>query len=206
MGADLNMQNKKIADEYLKWIGKNFEYLRNKFRKFCTEKSYEFDEDIFSDTYMKVYETICRNGLEDNTEKGFDNYTFKSFKQNLQREKQYARNEKRDLNYTSAQVEMMYEDYVNQTENASSTKVKKDLYVDFATLYIMSKVEDNFDSEHFYLFRLKTLCGYTYKQLQNKTRIKSARQKVIDVRNYLKENIKEEDVKDTFFKIYGDLL
>ncbi|MBP5421128.1 MAG: hypothetical protein J6Y78_01670 [Paludibacteraceae bacterium] len=197
---------KNIADEYLKWIGKNFEYLRNKFRKFCTEKSYEFDEDIFSDTYMKVYETICRNGLEDNTERGFDNYTFKSFKQNLQREKQYARNEKRDRNFTSDEVDLLYEKYINQTENQSLQKLRNDLYIDFATLYIMSKVEEHFDEEHFYLFRIKTLGNLTYKQLQQKTKIKSARQKVIDVKNFLKNNVTKEEINDAFQLMYGDLL
>ena len=197
---------KNIADEYLKWIGKNFEYLRNKFRKFCIEKSYEFDEDIFSDTYMKVYETICRNGLEDNTERGFDNYTFKSFKQNLQREKQYARNEKRDRNFTSDEVDLLYEKYINQTENQSLQKLRNDLYIDFATLYIMSKVEEHFDEEHFYLFRIKTLGNLTYKQLQQKTKIKSARQKVIDVKNFLKNNVTKEEINDAFQLMYGDLL
>ena len=198
------MEDKEI---FINYINDHYELLKNKYKKFCDEKDYTFDEDVFSDTIIKCYDAIEKKGkLDDTTPYGIESYFFKSFKINLQREKQYARNEKRDLNYTSAQVEMMYEDYVNQTEKSSHTKLKNDLYVDFATLYIMTKVEDNFDSEHFYLFRLKTLCGYTYKQLQQKTNIKSARQKVIDVKNWVKENVSKDEVNDAFQLMYSDLL
>ena len=70
----------------------------------------------------------------------------------------------------------------------------------------MSKVEDNFDQEHFYLFRIKTLGNLTYKQLQQKTNIKGARQKVIDVKNFLKNNVTKEEINDAFQQMYSDLL
>ena len=77
---------------------------------------------------------------------------------------------------------------------------------DFSILYIMTLVEDNFDQEHFYLFKLKTLGNLTYKQLQEKTKIKASRQKVINVNNWLKENVTKDDVKSAFTVMYGNLM
>jgi hypothetical protein len=38
----------------------------------------------------------------------------------------------------------------------------------------------------------------TYKQLAEKTNAKKARQKVINVKNWVKENIKQDDIKKSF--------
>lgn len=198
------MEDKEL---FINYISEHYDLLKNRYKKFCSEKQYTFDEDVYQSTIIKCYDAIDKKGnLEDTTPYGIESYFFRSFKQNLQREKQYARNEKRDCNYTSDEVESLYEDYVNQTEKSSNQKLKNDLYVDFATLYLMSKVEDNFDPEHFYLFRIKTLGNLTYKQLQQKTNIKGARQKVIDVKNFLKNNVTKEEINDAFQQLYGDLL
>ena len=80
-----------------------------------------------------------------------------------------------------------------------------DLKKDFYTLYLLHKVEDNFDAEHFYLFRMKTFTNMTYAQLAYKTGMKGVRQKVVDVKNWLKQNVKQEDIRKEFQEIYGDL-
>ena len=46
----------------------------------------------------------------------------------------------------------------------------------------------------------------TYKKLQEKTQIKGVRQKVLEVKKYIQENVKKEDIKKEFINIYGDLL
>ncbi len=200
------MTNKEIADKYLIWFSKKYDYLKNKYRRFCSEKHYDWDDDIFSDTYVKIYDAIERNGLSDYSDAGFDNYTFKSFKQNLQREKQYCRVAKRDYNVTTDEVNQLYEDKYNRDNDSSLIKLKNDLYIDFATLYIMQRVEQEFDGEHFLLFRLKTLCNLTYRQLQDKTRLRGVRQKFLTVKNWVKTNVTRQEVNDAFYQMYGDLL
>ena len=200
------MGNKSVADAYLQWVSTNWDSLRKKYFTFCKEKNYSWSDDIFSDTYLKIYEKILKSGINDNTGEGFDNYTFKSFKQNLQREGQYCRNAKRDANIDSDSLNSLYEDYYNTHNDSSIEKVKKDLYTDFATLYIISRVDDAFDAEHSYLFRIKHLCNLTYKQLAQQTKIKGARQKTVNVKNWIKENITKSEIDDAFQKIYGDLL
>lgn len=189
---------------FINYINDHYEELYNRFQAFCNDKNYQFDEDIFQDTVLKCYNLIKRKGLEDISDKGIENYFFMSFKQNLQREKQYARNQKRDGNVVD--LSGVYERYTN-TLLTEREKLQADLYKDFATLYLLSKAEEHFDYEHFYLFRLKTFDKtMTYQKLQEKTGLKGVRQKVVDVKNWLKQNVKQSDVRSEFEAIYGDFI
>ena len=188
---------------FINYINNHYQELYNRFQAFCNNKNYKFDEDIFQDTILKCYNLINRKGLEDISDKGIENYFFMSFKQNLQRESQYARNQKRDDNVVN--ITGAYSEYLNSLLTQKE-KLKSDLYKDFATLYLLSKAEEHFDSEHFYLFRLKTFDKtMTYQKLQEKTQIKGVRQKVIDVKNWLKHNVSQSEVRREFEAIYGDL-
>lgn len=201
--------NKMEGDNtlFLGYINDHYKDLYYKYRQFCKEKQYEWDEDIFEDTILKCYETITKKGkLKDTSPQGLENYFFISFKTNIQREKQYARNMKRDLNYSTEKVAQAYEDWYNSYHTSSSEKLKSDLWKDFATLYIMTRVEEAFDSEHFYLFKLKHLCGLTYSQVCQRANIKGCRQKILEVKQWLKENITKDEIKDAYHTLYGDLL
>ena len=194
---------KQQADKFLKWINDNYQIQKDKLLAFCNDKKYEFDEDIFSDTYLKIYDKILKYGIKDDSDKGFDNYMFISFKVNTLREKQYARNQKRDGNVIN--LSGAYEAFKN-TELSQEEKLKSDLKKDFYTLYLLHQAEANFDSESFYLFKQKVFeKGLTYKQLQEKTGIKGVRQKVVNVKNWLKENVSKKEIEKEFQEIYGDL-
>lgn len=189
---------------FINHINDHYDELYNRFRSFCYDKKYEFSPDIFQDTILKCFLLIEKKGLRDCSEKGIENYFFKSFKQNIHREKQYARNQKRDDNVSD--ISGAYETYSNGLLTQQE-KLKSDLYKDFATLYLLNQVENNFDDVHFYLFKLKTFDkGMTYSKLQEKTGIKGCRQKIVDVKNWLKRNVKQEDIRREFDAIYGDLL
>ena len=194
-------------DLFLNYISNHYTNLKYKYFNFCREHNYQWDEDIFSDTILKCYEAITKKGkLNDTTPQGIENYFFIAFKLNIKREGQYARNQKRDRNITSDEINDAYENWYNDNHISAMEKIKSDLFKDFSILYIMMIVENNFDSEHFYLFRIKTLGNMTYKQLQEKTKIKASRQKVITVKNWLKENLKKDDIKKAFNDMYGNLL
>ena len=195
----------QIANNYLNWFASNYSTLKRKYNTYCILNNYDFDEDIFSDTYLKIYETIRRNGLKDATPQGFDNYTFLSFRTNIKREGQYARNTKRDRNIPNDDINTLYEEWYDSNKISPRTKLLNDLYIDFSVLYIMLMVEKNFDNEHFYLFKLKTLCKMTYKQVQEKSNIKGCRQKIITVQNWLKENVSKEDVRKAFEDWFGEM-
>lgn len=188
---------------FINYINDHYQELYGRFKAFCLDKKYEFDEDIFQDTILKCYKLIERKGLEDISNKGIENYFFMSFKQNLQREKQYARNQKRDGNVID--LSGAYSEYL-ETLLTQREKLKADLYKDYACLYLLSKAEEHFDYEHFYLFRLKTFDKtMTYQKLQEKTQIKGVRQKVVDVKNWLKNNVSQSEARKEFEETYGEL-
>ena len=200
----------KLNDQtlFINYINDHYQTLKRKYRRFCIEKQYDWDEDIFSDTILSCYTAIEKKGsLNDKTNQGIENYFFRSFKQNLQREKQYCRVSKRDTNYNSDNINEVYEEWYNENNSPAKIKLLNDLWKDFATLYILTKVEDNFDDEHFRLFRLKYLVpSMTYKKLQEKTQAKKCRQKVVDVKNWIRDNVSKQEIKKVFTLIYGDLI
>lgn len=193
---------KELANNYLQWVNDNYEHLTNVYKAFCNNKKYNYDEDVFSSTYLKIYEKILKDGLEDTSITGYENYTFKAFKQNLQRETQYSRNKQRDANVTD--ITGAYEDFYNRTYSSTQDKLMTDLYKDFSILYLLRKAEENFDSTHLYLFKEKYFYGLTYQQLQEKTNIKGARQKVVDVKHWLQNNVTKEEIKKAFENEYGN--
>lgn len=189
---------------FINIINDNYEVIKKELTSYCDSVGQKFDEDIFQDTILKCYILLDKQGkMRDSSYQGCKNFMFQAFKRNIMREQQYARNQKRDLNVTNLAKhnELFLNSKLTQEE-----KLKNDLYKDFATLYLLKQVEENFDEEHFYLFRLKTFTNMTYAQLAQKTNIKGCRQKVVTVKNWLKENVKQEDVKKEFDLIYGDIL
>ena len=196
------MDKQQQANKFLQWININYDSQKAKLKAFCQDKKYDWNEDIYCDTYLKIYDKIIKYGIEDDTDKGFDAYMFMSFKINTMRAKQYASVQKRDYNITD--IAAKYEHYLNN-KLTQEEKLKSDLKKDFSTLYLMRKVEENFDAEHFYLFKIKTFEQLTYKQLQEKTGIKSVRQKILAVKNYLKQNVTKEEIDKEFGELYGDL-
>lgn len=196
------MEKAKI---FLNYINDNYNILKDRFRRFCFDKSYEWDEDIFCNTILSCYETISKKGLQDSSPLGIENYFFMSFKFNVMRDKLYSRNKARDRNISD--INGAYENYCNNNLKTAEEKIANDLFCDFATTYILNKVEQNFDSVSFYLYRLKTLIPkMTYKRLQSITKYKSVRQKVCNVKRWVKENIKIGDVRKAFYSEYGDII
>lgn len=192
------------ATKFINTINDHYETVKKELQSYCDSVGERFDEDIFQDTIIKCYTLIDKNGeMKDSSYQGCKNFMFQAFKRNLKREQQYARNQKRDANVTN--LSKHNEVYLN-SKLTQEEKLKSDLYKDFATLYLMKRVEEEFDTEHFYLFRLKTFTNMTYAQLSEKTGIKGCRQKVVDVKNWLKENVTTKEIKDEFDSIYGDLL
>ena len=95
--------------KFLNYINDNYTKLKHKYARYCKENNIQWDEDTFSDTILKCYDAIKKKGgLDDCTDQGIENYFFKSFKMNIMREKQYARNMKRDLNVEADDVDVMY--------------------------------------------------------------------------------------------------
>lgn len=196
------MTNQQIADNFLRWVNNNYERLQLHHRKYCINTNQEWDDDIFANTYLKIYDKIVKDGINDCSEKGFENYFFISFKQNLRREKQYSRNAKRDSN---ANLPALQEVYKN-SQLTEEEKLKSDLLKDYATIYILTKVEENFSPADNRIFKMKLFDKLTYKQLTEKTGEKAVRQRIVNIKNWLKENVTKDEINKAFNEDYGNLI
>lgn len=200
------MEDNTAVTAYFTCINDNYNNIKHICHQLCIKNKETFSEDILNDTVIQIHKIIKKKGqLNDMSCSGITNYFVRSYVNNLRCEKRYAVNAKRDLNIKQESIQDLYEEYSNK-KSTTREKIIKDLYIDFSILYIMKMVELNFDAEHFYLYRLKTLCGKTYKQVHDETKIKKSREKILEVSKWVKQNISREQIKNEFYSIYSELV
>lgn len=190
-------------EEYFNVIKQQYNELKRICREVCKRNGEKFSEDIFQDTIIKINNIITKKGqLDDMSEKGIMNYFTRSFVNNLRCEKRNSYIAKRDHNISQETMNERYE----LTHSPLKNKLIKDLLEDFSILYIMKRIEDNFDNQSCHLYRLKTLCGMTYKQIHDLTHIKKSREIIIDINNWVKCNITRDEIWKVFQDVYGNLI
>ena len=199
------MSNTEIKNAFLNWVADNYQQQREKLRKYCSHKMIEWDSDIFSETVLKVAEKIIKKGIEDPTASGFEKYMFRSFVQNVKREKQYSRNARRDRNIEN--INDLYEDYCNTTMSTATDKLLSDLRKDFSAIYVLSRVEHEYGSSLARLFTEKFYIGHTYRELQRRfPEQKKLRDKLLEMKRWCQENISKDDVDKAFAEQYADII
>lgn len=190
---------KDIADKWLIYINSIYNEYKSKFRLYCNSVRKEFDEDVYSETIVNCYDSICRNGLKDTTEQGMKNYLFQSFKMNVTRATTYASQTKRTYNLD---VNEAHEEYMLKSEPLGE-KIKKQMLNDFTVLYILNNVENNFDIISFFCFRIKHLIPkMSYQRLKEITNINDCKKRVVTINRWVRENIKKDEVYKEFIKQY----
>lgn len=195
----LDILMKQDNELFLQYVADNYKYLEKKNKAWAYNTHREFNEDIFSQTILNIYELLTKNGkAKDNSDYGFECLFFRAFSTNTDRESQYARNKYKDGNVTSEQLFDFYEDWKNGNEITPEEKVEKDLYNDFAINYILNKVEQNFDIQSYRLYRIKLFYNCTYVQLKELTKVKDCKAKCTKIQKWLKENIKRKEVEKAF--------
>lgn len=190
-------ENKSLAEEYIKIIGKYYtEYLE------LFSNMFENGEDVVGETLLKTYRTICNKGLRtvvgkygEEREQMFKNYFFISAKLNCFTEQQniQKQNNIKSLDFNP------YEDL------PTDDKVKQQVYNDFKIMYIVRLVENNFDVIDYRCFRLYHLLkDMTYAKLRNMTGIRNCKTRVVRINKWLKENIDEKEIRQSFIEQYPD--
>ena len=185
-----------VADKWLKYIGSIYEEYRMKYFKMANDLNYKVSEDMLNDTILACYNSIARNNLSDTTEQGMRNYLFRAFKVNLNAVSNYDK--RKDI---VDDLSSLAERYENQGE-AAYQKIKKQLFEDFSVIYILNKVEDNFDSISFNVFRLKAMIPCTYKRLKEITKVKDCKKRVVKVMKWIRLNITKQEILSNFNKTY----
>ncbi len=196
------------ATIFINYINDHYKEVGDTLKILCGQRQQKFDEDTFHESLLRCHRAIDKKGyLQDKSPYGITSYLIRAYFNLITENKRAACNKKRDMNYNSDNIGGLYEDYYNSNFTDARQKVISDMFKDFSTLYIIMLVENNFDSEHLYLFKMKELIpDMTYKKLQEKTKLKAVRQKVVEVKNWLKANVTKEMIKEEFFSIYGELI
>lgn len=190
---------KQNADDWLKYINTIYDDYKNRFTLYCSKEKKVFNEDVYSNTILQCYDSICRNGLKDLTEQGMRNYFFNSFKMNIIRNNTYSREIKRDYNI---EISTSYEDYLMK-DVPLYEKIKKQMLNDFTITYMLDMIEKRFDMVSFFCFRIKHLIPKTsYQKLKEITKINDCKKRVVTINKWCKENINKDDVYKEFIKVY----
>ena len=191
--------NESQAKRFLQFANDNYDDFKKKWRKYLYDRQIEFDEDVFSETVLKVYDYINKHGINDTTESGMANYWFKAFNINIKREKQYSRNLNRDCNIDA------YEALDKETngDDELQMKIRRQVFDDWSVVYILRLVEDNFDNISFHCFRLYYILDkMTYQRLREITKVKDAKKRVVEIKNWLKDNLTKKDLEKEFSNYY----
>ena len=185
-----------VADRWLQYIGTIYEEYRMKYFKMANDLNYKVSEDMLNDTILACYNSIARNNLSDTTEQGMRNYLFRAFKVNLNAISNYDK--RKDV---VDDLSALAEQYENQGE-ATYNKIKKQLIEDYALIYILEQVENNFDTISFHCYRLKTMLPCTYQRLREITKVKDAKKRVVNVMKWVRNNITKKEILTNFNKTY----
>ena len=190
-------QNKDVADKWLQYIGTIYEEYRKKYFKMANDLNYKVNEDMLNDTILACYNSIARNNLQDTSPQGMRNYLFRAFKVNLNAVSNYDK--RKDV---VDDLTALAEQYENQGETTYN-KIKKQLIEDYALIYILEQVENNFDTISFNVFRLKTMLEKcTYQKLREITKVRDCKKRVVKVNKWLRENISKKEIYNAFIKDY----
>lgn len=190
-------ENKKLAEDYMQVISKHYvEYLE------LFKNMFENGEDVVCETLLKTYKTIMYNGLKnidinnkEKKEQAYLNYFFLSCKMNCLTEQQNIQKQYAIKNLDHNPFEDM------DTEE----KIKSQVYKDFKVMYIVQLVEDNFDVIDYRCFRLYHLLkNMTYAKLKDMTGIRNCKTRVVRINKWLRENIQEKEIRQSFIEQYPD--
>ena len=187
------------AKRFLKFANEHYDDYKKKWAKYLYDRQVDFDEDVFSETVLKVYDYINTNGIKDDSDSGLANYWFKSFNTNIKREKQYSRNVNRDKNIDATE-ELSKE---MNGEDELKLKIRRHVYEDWSIVYILRLVEDNFDQISFHCFRLYYILDkMTYSKLREITKVPDSKKRVVTIKNWLKDNLTKQQMEKEFSKYY----
>ena len=191
----------------MRYVASHYNDIKDKLTMLSGRNGYAFSQDAMQEAILRCHTAIDKKGhMNDTSPYGIESYLIRAYVNYIREEKRACINSKRDLNFNSDNIHDTYDTWYNQNNTDAATKIQSDLKKDFSVLYLMTRVEDEFDQEHFYLFRLKMLCDITYKQLADITKMKGVRQKVVEVKKWLQSNVTKEEINNAFYRVYGNLI
>ena len=155
----------KRAREFLELSGRLYEANKNKWKKMVND----FDEDVYNDTILKVYDSILKG---EDIEGDLVGYWFKSFKTNIKRYKDYSYEKNKDT-----------KDVLEYLKGKEDEENRVNVYYSEIS-DILLKVKQKFDRKTFQIFRMYLLCNVSYERLDELTGLDS-KERISKVRRWL---------------------
>ena len=195
----IKKENVELAEEYMNYISTIYEEYIEVFSNMYN------DEDLAGEVLLKTYNCIKNNGLptidldteEDLKKKVFKNYFFISAKLTNITKKKYQQKSPNDR-VTNKNIDTI-------DDLPTEEKIRNQIYKDYKVMYIVKKVEENFDAIDYRCFRLYHLLkNMTYAKLRQLTGIKNAKMRVITINKWLRQNITEQHIMESFNKEFND--
>ena len=149
----------KRAKEFLELTSRLYEENKRKWKV--------VDEDIYQDTIIKVYDAILKG---EDTDGDIVGYWYRSYKNNLKREKSYQKNKDKE------DISVAY--------NKESEEEEINLY--YSNLEsILLQIRKIFDRRTFEVFRMYLLCDMSYEQLNQVTGLCDCKERISRVRKFI---------------------
>lgn len=155
----------KRAREFLELSGRLYEANKNKWKKMVDG----FDEDVYNDTILKVYDSILKG---EDIEGDLVGYWYKSFKTNIKRYKDYSYEKNKDT-----------KDVLEYLKGKEDEENRVNVYYSEIS-DILLKVKQKFDRKTFEIFRMYLLCNVSYERLDELTGLDS-KERISKVRRWL---------------------
>lgn len=166
----------KRAREFLNLTSKYYEQNRVKWEHLLKSIGLSFDEDVYNDTIIKVYDKLMNEEDIETTEDEVIAYWYQSFVNNIKRDKKYSCNSKRE----DADVIDLLKD--------------KEYTIDASHLYyptirmLLEKIQSEFSDSDFHLFKMYYLSDCTFDEL-NEIVGYNSKPRITKMRKWLKENV-----------------
>lgn len=154
----------KRAKEFLDLAGKLYEQNKRKWSNIVED----FDEDVYSDTIIKVYDSILKGA---DTEGDLQGYWFKSFKNNI------IKKQSKDVETVEAEKTLKEKEEEENNINIYYSTISD----------ILLKVKYKFGRKTFEVFRMYLLCNMSYERLDELTGLDS-KERISKVRKWLNGN------------------
>lgn len=166
----------KRAKEFLDISAKYYEHNRDKWQRLLNALGLCFDDDIYNDTIIRVYDKMMSEEDLDNTEDEVIAYWFQSFVNNIKRDKKYSRNAKRD----DCDVIDLLKD--------------KAIIVDNSHLYyptirmLLEKIKREYKDNDYHLFKMYYLSDYTFDDMKELVGY-DVKSKIMRMKKWLRDNV-----------------
>lgn len=187
------MNSQELLNELM---SKNYNELRKKYKQMCYLNGMTYSDDVFNDTYIKVYNILKNKQMKEPTLKGVEKYFFLSFKNNTFLEHK--------LNNRFQKVDI---DEIKSRQDMSEDKEYEHQFNHFAINLILEVIQENFDSLSVRCWRIKRLIKIdnkylTYDKITKITKIKDAKRRIVEIDNFIKNNINIDELRQYFEKNY----